>query len=447
MRILITMIDGSSKKGSVEETTLVADLSQRIKIPADCCLTLAGVPLEGDRTLGEYGISNGMELEVERLGGAATAQRIERMTTEKKPKITSKMDIAGKGKAGKATGKLANYIQAAKTGDLAALQQMIMDGQKVNEVCPFTSLSAVSAAAGGGHTQVLAFLIENGGDVGKSEFNHFPPVHAAAAKGCEEELNMLLDAGADIDVLEDMLGQAALHAAIDRNKSSMLRILLARGADINVVNKMGVTPLGHACAKGDAECVQLLIANKATLRTETDQGVSPLGAAVKKGCTEIVGKLLAAGVPVDGSALYAALETKNETLEIMLLDAGASPTSYNLDGKSALHQAAHHGSAEICAYLADQGFDVNRKDSKGITPLMEAARGGHKGVTRFLLSRQADAHSVDNDGNSALHVAGWFEKPKVFEILVKVGGGDPEKTNNAGDKPRSPNPGDKCCVM
>jgi len=86
MRILITMIDGSSKKGTVEENTLVADLSTRIKIPADCCLTLAGVPLEGDRTLGEYGISNGMELEVERLGGAATTQRVERMQRDVEPK-------------------------------------------------------------------------------------------------------------------------------------------------------------------------------------------------------------------------------------------------------------------------------------------------------------------------------------------------------------------------
>jgi len=450
MRILITMIDGSSKKGTVEETTLVADLSTRIKIPTDCCLTLAGVPLEGDRTLGEYGISNGMELEVERLGGAATTQRVERMQRDmepKKKKPSSKMDIAGKGAAGKPTGKLDEFIKAAKNGDLSAVEKAVNGGQAVNEVCPFTSFSAVSAAASGGHDEVLNFLISNGGCVDKSEYNHFPPIHAAAAKGCDSSALILLEAGADVDVLEDMLGQAALHAAIDRNQVGMLSTLIGRGADVNVATKIGVTPLGHASAKGDPECVQALLANKAALRTESDKGVSPLGAAVNKGSVEIVKMLLDAGAPVDASAQYGALDTKNEEIENMLLDAGSNPNSLNLDGKSALHQAAQYGSTEICAYLADQGHDVNLKDAKGFTPLMEASQGGHKGVTRFLLSRGADAHATDLEGNSALHVAGWFEKPKVFEILVKVGGADPEKTNAAGEKPRSPNPGDKCCVM
>ena len=95
---------------------------------------------------------------------------------------------------------------------------------------------------------------------------------------------------------------------------------------------------------------------------------------------------------------------------------------------------------------------------------MEAARGGHKGASRLLLYREANVKAVDKDGNTALHVAGlvsaacglylttifldrWEEKPKVFEILVKVGGADPEATNNAGEKPRSPNVGEKCVVM
>ncbi len=53
MRVLISGIDGNTKRGSVEPTELVAALATRLNVPIDCCLTLAAVPLEGERTLAE----------------------------------------------------------------------------------------------------------------------------------------------------------------------------------------------------------------------------------------------------------------------------------------------------------------------------------------------------------------------------------------------------------
>ena len=107
MRILITFPDGTVKKGTVEDTTLVGDLAQRIKIPSDCCLSLAGVPLEADRALGDYGITNGMELEVEPLSGAGTIQPTAPISpsTEQKPKSRSKDSLPGgaRGESGSST--------------------------------------------------------------------------------------------------------------------------------------------------------------------------------------------------------------------------------------------------------------------------------------------------------------------------------------------------------
>ncbi len=43
LRIVISLLDGNMKKGSVEDDTVVRDLAARLKLDPDCCLTLAGV--------------------------------------------------------------------------------------------------------------------------------------------------------------------------------------------------------------------------------------------------------------------------------------------------------------------------------------------------------------------------------------------------------------------
>jgi len=207
------------------------------------------------------------------------------------------------------------------------------------------------------------------------------------------------------------------------------------------------TPLAQACANGDLSVVQFLISKNAKMNTENLSGQSPLGAACSKGFVEGVKLLLASGARVDAQAVFAALSTENEEIEKMLAEAGASPDSCTLEGKSVLHVATKDGATEICAYIADQGADVDAQDTDGVTSLMIASQHGHKGCTRFLLSRDADVDMRDKNGDSALHYAGWYDKPKVCEILVKVGGADPECVNNKGEKPKSAGGMEKCCIM
>ena len=74
----------------------------------------------------------------------------------------------GLGRAGTAKGTpLDEFITAAKTGDLDGVKRMVDGGQAVNELCAFTSLTAMSAAAGGGHADVLQYLITKKGNVNK----------------------------------------------------------------------------------------------------------------------------------------------------------------------------------------------------------------------------------------------------------------------------------------
>lgn len=433
MRIIVSLLDGNMRKGTVEEDTLIRDLAARLKLEPNCCLTLAGIPLEGDRCIGEYGIQEGMELEVEKIG-----------------KKASGMDLGGKGRAGKpGDTHLDRLIGAAKDGDLDTVKEVVESrAVAINDMCPFTSLTAVGAAAGGGHEDVIKYLISKKGSVNKERTNMYPPLHAAASKGNEAIATLLIEAGAKLDAQEDVVGQTALHAAIDRKQAHMVPFLAKkRGCNIEQCDFRGVSPLAQACAKGELEAVQFLLAQKANINTENDKGQSPLGTACNKGYVDVVRTLLQAGARVDAQAIFAVLMTENEEIEAILADAGSSPDSCNLDGKTCVHVAAKDGATELCAYIADQGGDVDQQDSNGVTPLMCAAEGGHKGCTRFLLSRGADVNIRDNNRDSALHYAGWYDKPKVFEILVKVGKADPEVVNNKNEKPKSPNAGEKCTIM
>ena len=359
------------------------------------------------------------------------------------------LDLGGKGRAAKPGDRpLDRLINSAKDGDLEAVKAIIESREvAINDVCAITSLTAMGAAAGGGHPAVVQYLISRRGSVNKDVKNTYPPLHAAASKGHEEIAGLLIKAGAKLDAHEDVVGQTALHAAIDRKQPNMVRYLVEQGLSPDKPDLRDQSPLAQACVKGDLESVKFLIAKKAKLNTENFSGQSPLGIAVNKGFVEICKLLIAAGARVDAQAIFAALTTENEEIEALLADAGSSPESTNLDGKTCLHVAAKDGATEICAYIADQGADMNAQDKTGKTPLMVAAEHGHKGCTRFLLSRDADVDVRDENGDSALHYAGWFDKPKVFEILVKVGKADPECVNKKGEKPKSPGGMEKCCIM
>eukprot|EP00658_Telonema_sp_P-2_P059942 TRINITY_DN49010_c0_g1_i1.p1 TRINITY_DN49010_c0_g1~~TRINITY_DN49010_c0_g1_i1.p1 ORF type:complete len:375 (+),score=113.52 TRINITY_DN49010_c0_g1_i1:336-1460(+) len=360
-------------------------------------------------------------------------------------------DLAGSGKAGRpGDSRLDTLLNACKEGDTGAIPGLIerLPGEApiLDQVCPFTSLTALGAASAAGNEEVVQLLIEAKASVNKVTKNMYPPLHAAAARGHQSIASLLLQNKADVNVTEDVLGQNAMHAAIDRNQHDMIPFLVRHKADVNLPSAFRVSPLAHACAKGVSDSVRFLLDNGAQMDTESKDGHSPLGSACNKGHYEIAELLLSKKAKVDAQAFYAVLDTENDRIEALLAAHGSHPSCANLDQKTPLHIAALEGSTEIMAYLVDMKGDVNQPDKSGLTALMCAAQGGHKGSTRQLLQMGADPHVTDKSGNTALHHV-HADKPKVYNILVEVGGIDKEAVNNKGEKAKDPAATEKCCVQ
>jgi hypothetical protein len=53
-------------------------------------------------------------------------------------------------------------------------------------------------------------------------------------------------------------------------------------------------------------------------------------------------------------------------------------------------------------FILDVGTYVNARDNNGCTPLIHAANGGHREVTKLQIAKGADVNEQDKDGATSL---------------------------------------------
>jgi ankyrin repeat protein len=88
----------------------------------------------------------------------------------------------------------------------------------------------------------------------------------------------------------------------------------------------------------------------------------------------------------------------------------------------ALFRATREGNTEMVKSLVSSpGADVNAKDERGSTPLLEAARYGHNDIARVLIAAGADLKVKDKDGKTALMLAVQGNHDEVVRVLKQAG--------------------------
>ena len=142
------------------------------------------------------------------------------------------------------TGCGTRLTQAAKEGDIAALQKLLDQGANINEnaiVGGSMNGSLLSQAAYYCRIEAVKYLIHKGADInnatGWTDYGYsgagWRPLHMASQSGCTEAIKLLLDAGADIDVRANDTYGAALAIAAYKGHTKSVKYLLERGADVD----------------------------------------------------------------------------------------------------------------------------------------------------------------------------------------------------------------------
>ncbi len=234
---------------------------------------------------------------------------------------------------------------------------------------------------------------------------------SASAKGDTETIRLLVEAGADLNAV-DQNGQTPLHTAACTQTA---KLLLELGSDVNAKDNNRLTPLHQADNK---DIASLLLKKGATLEAKCQNGLTPLHYAASNSQTKIVTLLLDKGADVNAlddrertPLHYAAMTDETEVVRL-LLEQGAELEIMCLDDCTPLHYAASKGQTKMAKLFLNAGIMVNicRVTIPAGTPLVEGPQGW-----------EPDKDFIEF-GPTALYLALSEGHTEVAELLRKHGG-------------------------
>ena len=357
-------------------------------------------------------------------------------------------------------------------GLVKTAQVLLAQGVDADTVSEW-QLSALNGAASHGHVEMVKLLLDNGADPNSSpgKNGNLRTLHHAMANlrwdTAQIIIQLLLDAGADIDGLtnvacepplflavevrsaklcqfllekganvhsQGLIQQTCLHVASHTGNRDIVEVLLQYGADINALQS-GRNALYCAARKEHQGVVDVLLNFGASAEAKVIQQAQALHGACRKGHTRTVRRLLQYGVDIEvvdvnqSTALHIAVQKGNKKMVRLLFEHGARIEVSDVGHLTALHHAVAQGQYDMMMLLLDHGADIEARRIDGCTPLALAALNGWAIAVKLLVNKGANVHAVRNDGSSVLHCGALGGDLEVVSFLLHHGA-DPQAVCN-----------------
>jgi ankyrin repeat protein len=104
----------------------------------------------------------------------------------------------------------------------------------------------------------IKIAIDNGADVDAKDIYGYPLVIRACNLGYSKIVKLLVEKGADVNVMEPIEDLTLIFCAIYKRDLKLVRFLVEKGADVEATDIWLQTPLGFAADVGESDIVDYL---------------------------------------------------------------------------------------------------------------------------------------------------------------------------------------------
>lgn len=318
---------------------------------------------------------------------------------------------------------------------------------------------------GTGSAEEITNAINEGANINAENSKGQTPLMLTAQNNTPEIISLLLDLGAAINHV-DSLGNTALTLAFmnENNSEENMNMLLDYGADPDIQNNEGYNALMTAAKTSGIDAVKKLLEITSDVNTRNNNGDTALSIASVENNAEVVNAILEAGADINSqnengtTALMSALYNSSDVENIIKLLIAHKPdlTLRNAKGQTALNIAKNRpmlsgsralvlllkgeflklcrsGSDEEISQAINAGVDVHTRNKSQATGLMFAAQHNTASAVEVLIEAGSDIDAQDINGNTALIYAASYNTDDVLDVLINKGA-DVNIMNHSGHK-------------
>ncbi|CAH1397503.1 unnamed protein product [Nezara viridula] len=231
------------------------------------------------------------------------------------------------------------YI-ASRAGHLEVVKVLVEgDASLKQRDCGNYNLTPFQIALLNGRISVVRFLSLHGANIDERDTVGNTPLYTAAWNGMDTMVKTLIELGANLKSRVGQLGLTAVHAAAARGHAQVVELLLREGADPDIKDRNHATPLHWASS---LEVAKVLLNNGAYVDTRNINRETPLHKASSLGRADVVRELLQRGADIDAKTI---------------------------DGKTPAYEAILQNQYYTLKILIENGTNINAKGPNGLTVL------------------------------------------------------------------------------